>query len=103
MAAVWGASASDPRKLVINKTKARGTLEGGALRPRARGARPSIVRRCTLPDVRIRISFALVSLGVPLTNVRATPQDEQLPQIARAYIEAYLVFHPETATDVGDH
>src|SRR5438128_7896737 len=103
MAAVWGASASDRRKLVINKTKARGALEGGALRRRSRGARPSIVRRCTLPDVRLGIFFVLVSLGVPLTNVRATPQDEQFQQIAHDYIEAYLVFHPEAATDLGDH
>ena len=45
----------------------------------------------------------LVSLAMPLTNVRATPQDEQFQQIAHDYIEGYLVTHPENATELGDH
>src|SRR5438034_5461934 len=45
----------------------------------------------------------LVSLAMPLTNVRATPQDEQFQQIAHDYIEGYLTTHPENATELGDH
>jgi len=40
---------------------------------------------------------------MPLTNVSATPQDEQFQQIAHDYIEGYLVTHPENATELGDH
>src|SRR6266487_3940865 len=47
--------------------------------------------------------FVLVSLVIPLTNVRATSQDEQFQQIAQDYIEGYLPTHPENATELGDH
>ena len=87
----------------MNKTKALVPLEGGALRRRSRGARPSIIGRSRLPGVRLRILFVLVSLVMPLTNVGATPQDEQFQQIAHDYIEGYLVTHPENATELGDH
>src|SRR5437899_11367678 len=87
----------------MNKTKALVPLEGGALRRRSRGARPSIIGRSRLPGVRLRILFVLVSLVMPLTNVSATPQDEQFQQIAHDYIEGYLVTHPENATELGDH
>ena len=40
---------------------------------------------------------------MPLTNVSATPQDEQFQQIAHDYIEGYLVTHPENAPELGDH
>src|SRR5207248_4675369 len=69
----------------------------------SRGARPSIIGRSRLPGVRLRILFVLVSLVMPLTNVSATPQDEQFQQIAHDYIEGYLVTHPENATELGDH
>ena len=87
----------------MNKTKALVPLEGGALRRRSRGARPSIIGRSRLPGVRLRILFVLVSLVMPLTNVGATPQDEQFQQIAHDYIEGYLTTHPENATELGDH
>jgi len=45
----------------------------------------------------------LVSLAIPLANLRATPQDEQFQQIAHDYIEAYLANHPENAPELGDH
>ena len=45
----------------------------------------------------------LVSLVMPLTNVGATPQDEQFQQIAHDHIESYLTTHPENATELGDH
>jgi hypothetical protein len=47
--------------------------------------------------------FLVVSLVMPLANVRATPQDEQFQQIAHDYIEGYLATHPEAATELGDH
>ena len=47
--------------------------------------------------------FVLFSLAIPLTRVRATPQDEQFEQIAHDYIEGYLVASPEDATELGDH
>src|SRR5207245_4929841 len=87
----------------MNKTKALVPLQGGALRRRSRGARPSIIGRSRLPGVRLRILFVLVSLVMPLTNVGATPQDEQFQQIAHDYIEGYLTTHPENATELGDH
>ncbi len=40
---------------------------------------------------------------MPLTNVGATPQDEQLQQIAHDYVEGFLATHPENATELGDH
>ena len=40
---------------------------------------------------------------MPLTSVRATPQDEQFQQIAHDYIEGYLAANPEDATELGDH
>src|SRR5438105_311524 len=87
----------------MNKTKASSTVEGGALRRRSRGARPSIIGRPRLPGVRPRIFFVLVSFAIPLTNVCATPQDEQFQQIAHDYIEGFLATHPENATELGDH
>jgi hypothetical protein len=87
----------------MNKTKAFSPLEGGVLRRRSRGARPSIIGRSRLPGVRMRILFVLVSLAMPLANLRATPQDEQFQQIAHDYIEGYLTTHPENATELGDH
>src|SRR5438876_945840 len=42
------------QKLVMNKTKALVPLEGGALRRRSRGARPSIIGRSRLLGVRQR-------------------------------------------------
>src|SRR5437762_5207589 len=47
--------------------------------------------------------FVLFSLAIPLTRVRATPQDEQFEQIAHDYIEGYLGANPEDATELGDH
>src|SRR5437762_3859319 len=47
--------------------------------------------------------FVLFSLAIPLTRVRATPQDEQFEQIAHDYIEGYLAANPEDATELGDH
>src|SRR5438094_983610 len=79
----------------MNKTKALVPLEGGA--------RPSIIGRFRLPGAQLRILFVLVSLVMPLTNVGATPQDEQFQQIAHDYIEGYLTTHPENATELGDH
>src|SRR5438477_9805274 len=87
----------------MNKTKALVPLEGGALRRRSRGARPSIIGRSRLPGVRMRILFVLVSLVIPLTYVCATPQDEQFQQIAHDYIEGFLAAYPEYATVLGDH
>src|SRR6266513_1812898 len=87
----------------MNRTHALVPLEGGALRRRSRGARPSISGRSRLPGVRLRILFVVASLVMPLTNVGATPQDEQLQQIAHDYIEGYLVTYPENATELGDH
>jgi uncharacterized protein (DUF885 family) len=40
---------------------------------------------------------------VPLTSLRATPQDEQFQKIAHDYIEELLQTHPEYATELGDH
>ena len=47
--------------------------------------------------------LVLFSLAMPLTSVRATPQDEQFQQIAHDYIEGYLAANPEDATELGDH
>jgi uncharacterized protein (DUF885 family) len=47
--------------------------------------------------------FALFSLAMPFTSIRATPQDEQFQQIAHGYIEEYLADNPEDATELGDH
>ena len=47
--------------------------------------------------------FVLVSLAMPVANLRATPQDEQFQQIAHDYIEGFLTSNPEYATELGDH
>src|SRR5260370_18847321 len=52
---------------------------------------------------RTKALFLLVSLAMPMTNVRATPQDEQFQQIAHDYIEGFLATNPEYATELGDH
>src|SRR5881275_316842 len=45
----------------------------------------------------------LLSLVMPLANLRATPQDEQFQQIAHDYIDGFLTSNPEYATELGDH
>lgn len=47
--------------------------------------------------------FALFSLIMLVTSVRAAPQDEQFQQIAHDYVEGYLAANPEDATELGDH
>src|SRR5436190_7092698 len=47
--------------------------------------------------------LVLFSLAMPLTTLRATPQDEQFQQIAHDNIEGYLAANPEDATELGDH
>ena len=50
------------------------------------------------------MTLALVlSLGFPLIQARATPQDDEFQKIAGDYIEGYLASHPEGATQLGDH
>ncbi len=46
---------------------------------------------------------AALSVLIPLSEVRATPQDEQFQTIAHDYIEGLLATHPEYATELGDH
>ena len=50
-----------------------------------------------------KVLFVLVSLVMPLANLRATPQDDQFQQIAHDYIEGFLTSNPEYATELGDH
>src|SRR5438477_12043141 len=50
--------------------------------------------------ITILASFSLV---IRLTNIHATPQDEQFQQIAHDYIEGFLTNNPEYATELGDH
>src|SRR2546430_16965225 len=47
--------------------------------------------------------FVLVSLVMPVANLRATPQDDQFQRIAHDYIEGFLTSNPEYATELGDH
>src|SRR5438552_12632639 len=50
----------------------------------------------------ITITLA-VSLALPLSHARATPQDDQFQKIAHDYIEVFLAAQPEYATELGDH
>ena len=52
---------------------------------------------------RIITILASFSLVIPLTNIHATPEDEQFQQIAHDYIEEFLTSNPEYATELGDH
>src|SRR5438552_9413370 len=45
----------------------------------------------------------VVSLALPLSHARATPQDDAFQKIAHDYIEAFLAAEPEYATELGDH
>jgi uncharacterized protein (DUF885 family) len=53
--------------------------------------------------MKLILAILAVSLTVPLTSLRATPQDEQFQKIAHDYIEELLQTHPEYATELGDH
>ncbi|HEY2103237.1 MAG TPA: DUF885 domain-containing protein [Chthoniobacterales bacterium] len=53
--------------------------------------------------MKLILATLAVSLMVPLTSLRATPQDEQFQKIAHDYIEELLQTHPEYATELGDH
>jgi uncharacterized protein (DUF885 family) len=53
--------------------------------------------------MKLILTILAVSLTVPLTSLRATPQDEQFQKIAHDYIEELLQTHPEYATELGDH
>src|SRR5213080_1233194 len=44
-----------------------------------------------------------VLLSLSILNAPATPQDDAFEKIARDYIEQYLQFNPEDATELGDH
>src|SRR5438876_6846824 len=68
-----------------------------ALPQNSRGARQKLIMNKT------KTLVALLSLAMPLANLRATPQDEQFQQIAHDYIEGFLTANPEYATELGDH
>src|SRR6266403_3741813 len=53
--------------------------------------------------MKLILAILVLSLTVPLTSLRATPQDEQFQKIAHDYIEELLQTHPEYATELGDH
>ncbi|MEY2491565.1 MAG: hypothetical protein QOH24_516, partial [Verrucomicrobiota bacterium] len=53
--------------------------------------------------MKLILTILALSLTVPLTSLRATPQDEQFQKIAHDYIEELLQTHPEYATELGDH
>jgi len=50
----------------------------------------------------ITITLA-VSLALPLSHARATPQDDQFQKIAHDYMEGFLAAQPEDATELGNH
>ena len=71
------------------------------MRVRSPDCRASVLEKLIMNKTKALV--VLVSLAIPLANLRATPQDEQFQQIAHDYIEAYLANHPENATELGDH
>jgi hypothetical protein len=66
-------------------------------------ASPLCVTQLQKLVMKTKALFVLVSLAMPVANLRATPQDEQFQQIAHDYIEGFLTSNPEYATELGDH
>ncbi len=52
----------------------------------------------------MRIFFiAVFSVLISAVNTRANPKDDEFEKIAKAYVEAFLASHPESATELGEH